>query len=772
MNKRGCYLILVLLILMSKIIIATNFEFKTSNDKVEIGELLGDVIAALTKTHISELKSYEIQTDEGTSNVNQYIRFKDLSNAPRISFTENEQDEVDDFLYIPSGTGSNNAFFEYEMEFEEGFISSISTDLLPDYDGEVLYILDQEYKIVESKKDGNSLKLTLASGSLIDLLPEGGTKTYTVGNTNYQIDVLTIDADKSVRFKVNGAELNKMSKGDINALQGGAFLGVSDVLISNTQAPDMVEIFIGAKVITFKDNDFTDNNFNQDVNVNKEEIENAHIKISATVTGSNLKITKILYRFSAQINIYIKENEKLTSHIADPKGLLGNWDIKYSGLNIPSHNEIKFNPIANSEYNLIFKNKAGDSITVPFISNKVSFKLGDDDQDLLVQEGSSSSFNVDKNDFFILTSSNTKTGSTYILKYDSIDTNTNITYFTDLGTNSQKSAPLTMNQSGMYGEGTLSAGTMQAKIFVDDAANNPIAVDLNGDNSPDGSTVVDIVTAGGGILDLTTLSGSTYTINLKTDASEFEENVTADENIQFTIEARSGNKIGIQSTFSGISTGTITDHILGLSNYGVQMDILKTTAADVAETLTFKYPADQAFGNVFIETSQEQTVTVSSQQTQSSCTNGILDGDETGIDCGGSCPQCQVQAAPTCSDGLQNQNETGIDCGGPCQPCQQIISTGCPNGCPYTNEKGENLCLNIGTRIGALFCDSDKLMKAQKDMSENCSNAYECKINICENNKCGKHITLLTIIINLLILVGLGALIYYIITLFKCHEKK
>ncbi len=47
-----------------------------------------------------------------------------------------------------------------------------------------------------------------------------------------------------------------------------------------------------------------------------------------------------------------------------------------------------------------------------------------------------------------------------------------------------------------------------------------------------------------------------------------------------------------------------------------------------------------------------------------SCTDGIQNGDETDIDCGGSCDPC-----PTCTDGIQNQDETGIDCGGSCDPC-------------------------------------------------------------------------------------------------------
>jgi hypothetical protein len=49
-----------------------------------------------------------------------------------------------------------------------------------------------------------------------------------------------------------------------------------------------------------------------------------------------------------------------------------------------------------------------------------------------------------------------------------------------------------------------------------------------------------------------------------------------------------------------------------------------------------------------------------------SCTDGIQNGNETGVDCGGpDCPAC-----PTCNDGIQNGSETGVDCGGPdCAPC-------------------------------------------------------------------------------------------------------
>lgn len=51
------------------------------------------------------------------------------------------------------------------------------------------------------------------------------------------------------------------------------------------------------------------------------------------------------------------------------------------------------------------------------------------------------------------------------------------------------------------------------------------------------------------------------------------------------------------------------------------------------------------------------------------CNDGIQNGDETGIDCGGSnCAACPT--TPTCGDGIQNGDESGVDCGGSnCSPC-------------------------------------------------------------------------------------------------------
>lgn len=80
-----------------------------------------------------------------------------------------------------------------------------------------------------------------------------------------------------------------------------------------------------------------------------------------------------------------------------------------------------------------------------------------------------------------------------------------------------------------------------------------------------------------------------------------------------------------------------------------------------------------------------------------SCSNDVLDGDETGIDCGGShCLPCTdnwacrenrdcqsnlcfgVCLALTCSNGIVDTVESDLDCGGSCAPC--LDGAGCYDG--------------------------------------------------------------------------------------------
>lgn len=77
------------------------------------------------------------------------------------------------------------------------------------------------------------------------------------------------------------------------------------------------------------------------------------------------------------------------------------------------------------------------------------------------------------------------------------------------------------------------------------------------------------------------------------------------------------------------------------------------------------------------------------------CDDGIQNGDETGVDCGGSnCPACPE---PTCSDGIQNGDETGVDCGGSCAACPATCDDGIQNGDEEGVDCGGSSCSPCST---------------------------------------------------------------------------
>ena len=104
--------------------------------------------------------------------------------------------------------------------------------------------------------------------------------------------------------------------------------------------------------------------------------------------------------------------------------------------------------------------------------------------------------------------------------------------------------------------------------------------------------------------------------------------------------------------------------------------------------------------------------------TQATCTDGVKNGQETGIDCGGpTCPVCP----PTCTDGVKNGQETGIDCGGPtCPVCPPTCTDGVKNGqetgvdcggptcpsCPPTCTDGIQNGQETGVDCGGPTCPS------------------------------------------------------------------
>jgi hypothetical protein len=70
---------------------------------------------------------------------------------------------------------------------------------------------------------------------------------------------------------------------------------------------------------------------------------------------------------------------------------------------------------------------------------------------------------------------------------------------------------------------------------------------------------------------------------------------------------------------------------------------------------------------------------------------GYVDGGSPVVDAALSAPDSSVPAASTCMDGVQDGDETAVDCGGSCPPCVPYAI-----GAPNTDDKIDNACTGGG----------------------------------------------------------------------------
>lgn len=145
------------------------------------------------------------------------------------------------------------------------------------------------------------------------------------------------------------------------------------------------------------------------------------------------------------------------------------------------------------------------------------------------------------------------------------------------------------------------------------------------------------------------------------------------------------------------------------------------------------------------------------------CDDGVRNGDETDVDCGGSCgATCETGELcgdggdcvsgecgddmrcvdmPTCDDGIQNGDETDVDCGGSCSPCPDgdscVGASDCESGLcredtcvPPACDDGEQNGDETDVDCGGPDCDPC-------DDGESCVEDTDCMSMSCPAGTCG-----------------------------------
>ena len=528
-------------------------EISTPSDLLELRESIGDVRNTLTDTEVAGggLAGGRITTDEGSTEFNQYLRFFDSTNAldfaPRVNYTENEgiaDGFVGDYLYIKDSddpTNISTAFFEYELEFESGLESAVSSGTLPDLEDEEVVILGTTYTVVDTVVDtsANEITLTFLGGAVYDVLGEGETKTYTIDDKDFEVTVMIIEdvTPATVTFEINGEITKQLKDSQTTTLDDGTLVGVSDIVLNEAGeagSGDIVEMYLGATKLVLKDTEYIDTTFVQNVEIDNEDITNAMVQIIAAELSSatKLEISTIRYRLSADAlngdDVWVEPGHGVREYLDEPQGLLGTeWDIRYEGLDDVQTSIIKFDPSGDDDYKLIFENMQGLVYNVPFLTNEGgTFKYGNDDRDFVFEEGTyaATGFNVSTQiptvghlDYFVLsdvdeTNDYDNEAVSHVMRYGNYDANSKELKFEDMATGDTKlvTYSTTSPANGTIGSGSLNVGGTTYKVYVANASTGipPLAIDLDADATVSAGEVR-LTINGGGIVDLGVHGSST-----------------------------------------------------------------------------------------------------------------------------------------------------------------------------------------------------------------------------------------------------------------------
>jgi len=618
-----------------------------SGDVLEVNELLGDVVESLDSSDAEALKSFTVSNDKGTTDVNQYLRFdwgsgtSDDVNASVI-FTQNEDEDVGDFLKFEDGDRA----FQYEMEFEENFESDIDGSDLPDLEDETLHILGEDFVITDASLSASSgLTLNLMGGAIHDTIEEGETKTYTLRGKEYEVTALIISdwagaaGTAKVKLKVNGEVTNELQEGNTEILNDGTTLGIREVLpneAGETSGGDIMEFYLGANKIQMRDdgdNDWEDGT----VKINEETIDGAELQISYTNTSDEVSIEKISYRLNVYgisgDSPYIADGEGLRDYLDEPEGMLGSsWDITYRGLSNPGVNDISIKS-SGDEYTLSFTNNQGieyNNINYLHRLSDGNMTYGDDGGKYFVFEQSvpavvnTSTWNnctIKKKDSFVVGHATTSdTGITRVMKFNSVDVSSTRIQLTDEGTGGSINA-----QYNGSNEGQIRVGGYDFDfVLYVDGTDQYLCVDLDDDDVLYGATsTANIVVNGGGIISLsdTALADQAGTLrrhpflavdmSLTTDKDNFDEAPVADEDITVSFVAGSSEmdlSIADDATI-GLdmqSPDDNSDTNVGMTKYGVKL--IEQNEESDPNTVDIEYPLAQLLPQVFV--TFEKTVTL------------------------------------------------------------------------------------------------------------------------------------------------------------------
>ena len=407
------------------------YKIQKSGNDLNLGEDMTSVLDSLTDAELDSLASGTLQNQKGSSNYNQFIRLAD--GAASVIYSAEDADDDDPRLALKFA--DEMMVYEYEVTFNPAIESDVDdaddpTYEVEDIENKKITLLGNEYTILDTEAkpdagDGDSLKLGLMSGAIQDTLQEYTSKTYTLNDVDYEIEVVAISSEPDCILKVNGEVTDKLTEDETYTLNDGTEIGIKTLLEnegSETGGGDIVEFYLGASKVTLEeDTDWDTTEDWSDIEYGNDEVD-AVVNFDGTwndggASDSTLEIDGFTIRFNATEDYYIGTGDKLSEQLdSDEKGnlFMENLDFQFAGLERGDSEETMITG-NDDQVEMSVELANGYSGTFyAFYNNAGNIALGEDSDDVLVIDPAT---DIGEGDYFVLTTDK----ESRILQLDSID---------------------------------------------------------------------------------------------------------------------------------------------------------------------------------------------------------------------------------------------------------------------------------------------------------------------------------------------------------------
>ncbi len=442
-----------------------NWMVGTSSKKLELAnnnatassvgsETFRDINNFIGEDELGALADDTWATNENDYEFQQFLFFDstaDPSVSRIVKYTENDDDETADHLFIKSG----RQIARYKLEFTStaqsdvtdstGTASTTGTDL-DDFKNTELSMMGQGYSVVLAERPSSGstarqhgAKLTLMGGATRDTLLEGESKTYTIDGNTYDVTVTFTDADEA-KFIVNGESTNKLQAGETHILSDKSEIGVSEVLYqAYAGGVHSATFFVGASKMILEDRDVsTAPSGEQKLKVGSEDIDGTLVTITGSDDNTTFTISTIEVNMTADDDYFVAADEKLSDVVAasgeEEEVLMnGAFDIEYHGLSGEETHELRLASSSSRRYKLQLYDGDGNMVSLPtaYAESATGLNVSEDTgqtasatnrKRLVLDE----TVPLQKNDYFVVTGGTAGDGSakSYLLQYRGVDKST------------------------------------------------------------------------------------------------------------------------------------------------------------------------------------------------------------------------------------------------------------------------------------------------------------------------------------------------------------